>query len=66
MMKIFTDIRISRRKMFNHVLDENDDLVFTAPTLAACLSWLLDQGELQALLHREHDTMKIDFIRVPE
>jgi len=65
MYAIYADVPISRRKTFNHVLDHNETLVFTAPGLAACLIWLVQNGETECLVHTPDHKLKLDLVPLP-
>jgi len=65
MYEIYTDVPISRRKIFNHVVDHDETLLFSSSSLAACISWVLEKGETEMLLQRPDEKIAITAIRVP-
>jgi len=56
MYTLIVDHWISRRKRTNHVLDDNDQLVFTASDLMSCFEFLLEMGQDYFKAFQVHDT----------
>lgn len=53
MFTIYPDCPVSRRLRIHYVMDKEDKLAFSSPTLDACVAWLIDQGETRCLIQGE-------------
>lgn len=48
MLTLYIDALITRRIRMNYVLDEDEQLIFSAPDLGICITFLKDRGETHA------------------
>lgn len=62
---IHMDCPVTRRTRVHAVIAYEDQLVFTSPSLDEVLSWLIDQGEVEAILASENHSILITLIDIP-
>ena len=46
MLTLYVQVPTTRRKTVSHVLDDRDQLLFSSGSVAHCIAWIYDQGEM--------------------
>jgi len=63
MLKIIADNQMTRRRRLHYILDDHENLLFTAPKFGDCLEWLWNNEHRKVIVEGEKGTYTLNLIR---